>query len=137
MFQNRSSQTPKMQSSGYNPIYLLFTNTAKNKKVTSASICGSDLHLYHNEVKGLEGSAMKQGDILGHESMGIIEAVGPEVTQFQPGDRVVVSAIIACGNCSYCKNKQFSACDTTNPRYSLKILNGVLVYITLIYLSLQ
>ena len=54
-------------------------------KVTSTAICGSDLHLY-----GVLGPYLSAGDVLGHESMGIVEAVGAEVTHIQPGDRVVL-----------------------------------------------
>ncbi|CAF1561176.1 unnamed protein product [Didymodactylos carnosus] len=61
-------------------------------RVTSTIVCGSDLHLYHNEFAGLE-----KNDILGHECMGIIESVGSEVKNVKVGDRVVVSAVISCG----------------------------------------
>jgi len=79
-------------------------------RITCSSICGSDLHLYHKEFGGLY-----KGDILGHECMGIVEDVGGEVQSLKVGDKVVVSCVIACGNCSYCKQKNFSSCDTTNP----------------------
>jgi len=58
---------------------------------------------------------MEKGDVLGHEFMGIIEDVGPDVTKFKIGDRVVVSAIICCGKCMYCKKGLTSCCDWTNP----------------------
>lgn len=45
---------------------------------------------------------MKDGDILGHESIGLVDEVGPEVKNFKKGDRVVISAVIACGKCEYC-----------------------------------
>ncbi len=54
-------------------------------RVTTSGICGSDLHLYGKVVAG-----MKEGDILGHEPLGIVEEVGPEVQHIAPGDRVVV-----------------------------------------------
>lgn len=54
-------------------------------KVTATAICGSDLHLYRGTLPGLE-----DGDILGHEFMGIVANAGPEVTELQKGDRVVV-----------------------------------------------
>jgi threonine dehydrogenase-like Zn-dependent dehydrogenase len=82
-------------------------------RVTTASICGSDLHLYYNKVPGV--AVNQRGDILGHESMGIVESVGPEVQNLKVGDRVVVSCVVACGSCFYCQNKMFSCCDTTNP----------------------
>lgn len=79
-------------------------------KVTSTCICGSDLHLYEGAMPG-----MKKGDILGHEFMGVVEEIGPEVSGLQRGDRVVVSFDIACGACFYCKHQLFSGCDSTNP----------------------
>jgi len=78
-------------------------------KITTTTICGSDLHMYHNEVSG-----MKKGDILGHEFMGIVVGVGPDVKTLQLGDRVVVSAVIACGECEWCHRQQYSLCDGTN-----------------------
>jgi threonine dehydrogenase-like Zn-dependent dehydrogenase len=57
---------------------------------------------------------MKDGDILGHEFMGIVEEVGTGVTALRPGDRVVVPFVIACGNCFYCSKTLFAACENTN-----------------------
>ncbi|HKS15523.1 MAG TPA: alcohol dehydrogenase catalytic domain-containing protein, partial [Pseudomonas sp.] len=74
-------------------------------KVTATAICGSDLHLYHGKMP-----AVKSGDILGHEFMGIVEEVGPEVTAVKPGDRVVIPFVIACGNCFFCEHDLFAAC---------------------------
>jgi threonine dehydrogenase-like Zn-dependent dehydrogenase len=82
-------------------------------RVTSTSICGSDTHMYVNEIPG--ECVMKSGDIMGHECMGIVESVGPAVTDRKVGDRVIVSAVIACGRCSFCKQGRTSLCDTTNP----------------------
>jgi len=79
-------------------------------KVTASTICGSDLHLYHAETTGLP-----EGYTLGHEAIGIVEDVGPECTTFKKGDRVVISAIIACGSCDYCQRKEVSLCERTNP----------------------
>jgi threonine dehydrogenase-like Zn-dependent dehydrogenase len=79
-------------------------------RVTSTAICGSDLHLYDGYVP-----SMSAGDILGHETMGIVEAVGPAVTRIRPGMRVVVSAIISCGSCLYCRGGLWSLCDNSNP----------------------
>jgi threonine dehydrogenase-like Zn-dependent dehydrogenase len=80
-------------------------------RVTSTGICGSDLHLYE-----VMGAFMDQGDILGHEPMGIVEAVGPEVTHIQPGDRVVVPFNISCGRCYMCEQQLYSQCETTQVR---------------------
>ena len=63
-------------------------------RVTSSGLCGSDLHLYE-----LFGPFIGEGDILGHEPMGIVEAVGGNVTNLQLGDRVVVPFNISCGSC--------------------------------------
>lgn len=79
-------------------------------KITATAICGSDLHLYRGKVPG-----MKEGDILGHEFMGIVVDAGPAVTKVQKGDRVVVPFVIACGSCFFCDQHLFSACETTNP----------------------
>jgi threonine dehydrogenase-like Zn-dependent dehydrogenase len=58
---------------------------------------------------------MRSGDVLGHEFMGEVAEVGPEVRTHKPGDRVVVSSFIACGRCWYCAQKLFSLCDNGNP----------------------
>lgn len=79
-------------------------------RVTATAICGSDLHLYDGYVP-----AMKSGDVMGHEPMGIVEEVGPAVTRLKKGDRVVVPFVIACGSCFFCERQLFSCCDTTNP----------------------
>jgi threonine dehydrogenase-like Zn-dependent dehydrogenase len=78
-------------------------------RITSTAICGSDLHLYDGVIPG-----MKQGDVLGHEFMGIVEAVGPKST-LKVGQRVVVPFTISCGHCFFCTHGQFSACDNGNP----------------------
>lgn len=82
-------------------------------RVTTTLICGSDLHMYHNQVPGLK--PMQGGDIMGHEFMGIVDKLGPDVQGFKVGDRVVVSCPIACGHCEFCRKEQYSLCDTTNP----------------------
>lgn len=81
-------------------------------RVTSTCICGSDLHLVDGFIP-----FMKPGDILGHESMGIVEELGPEVdhSKVAVGDRVVVPFPIGCGNCFFCKRQMWSCCDNTNP----------------------
>jgi threonine dehydrogenase-like Zn-dependent dehydrogenase len=80
-------------------------------KVTSTGICGSDLHLYEVMAPFLD-----PGDILGHEAMGIVEEVGPEVTNLKPGDRVVVPFQIACGTCFMCTRGLQTQCETTQVR---------------------
>jgi len=83
-------------------------------RVTRTAICGSDLHLYDGFIP-----TMEEGDILGHEFMGIVEEVGSDVANLQKGDRVVVPFTIACGNCEFCRKKIWSACDNTNPNAHL------------------
>jgi threonine dehydrogenase-like Zn-dependent dehydrogenase len=79
-------------------------------QITATAICGSDLHLYRGKVPG-----MKEGDIMGHEFMGVVVEAGPAVTALQKGDRVVVPFVIACGSCHFCDMHLYSACETTNP----------------------
>lgn len=82
-------------------------------RVTATAICGSDLHLYNGFIP-----SMKPGDILGHEFMGIVEAVGPGVRNLRVGDRVVVPFNIACGACEPCRRDRFALCDNSNPNAS-------------------
>lgn len=79
-------------------------------KVTSTAICGSDLHLYDGLMP-----TMEKGDVLGHEPMGVVEEVGPAITKFKKGDRVVVPFTISCGRCWFCERTMFSLCDESNP----------------------
>lgn len=79
-------------------------------KITSSAICGTDLHMVRGTFSGME-----PGTILGHEAVGIVEALGPDVRNFDIGDRVVVVSTIACGYCSYCRAGYYSQCDTANP----------------------
>ena len=78
-------------------------------KVTATAICGSDLHIYRGKMP-----AMKDGDILGHEFMGIVEQAGPAVTAVRKGDRVIVPFNIFCGQCFFCARELYAACETTN-----------------------
>ncbi len=80
-------------------------------RVTSSAICGSDLHLYE-----VLSPFMEEGDILGHEPMGVVEEVGPEVTHVSPGDRVVIPFNISCGHCFMCDRKLYAQCETTQNR---------------------
>jgi threonine dehydrogenase-like Zn-dependent dehydrogenase len=84
-------------------------------RITSTGLCGSDLHLYSKL-----GMFMTEGDIIGHEPMGIVEEVGAEVTQIAPGDRVVVPFNIACGHCLQCQAQMYSQCETTQVREHAK-----------------
>jgi threonine dehydrogenase-like Zn-dependent dehydrogenase len=87
-------------------------------RVTRTAICGSDLHLYDGYIPTLE-----QGDILGHEFMGEVVEVGSAVKKLKVGDKVVVPFTICCGQCYFCKNDLWSACDNTNPNAAL--LEGI------------
>ena len=78
-------------------------------KVTSTAICGSDLHIYDGFVPQL------RDEVLGHEFMGIVEEVGPQVTKVKKGDRVVVPFTIACGQCFFCQQGFHPSCMHTNP----------------------
>ena len=77
-------------------------------RITSTALCGSDLHLYETL-----GPFLEPGDILGHEPMGVVAEVGPEVTAVQPGDRVVIPFNISCGTCVMCSSGLHSQCETT------------------------
>ena len=79
-------------------------------KITSTAICGSDLHLYDGYMP-----QMKSGDIIGHEPMGEVVEIGPQVTNLRVGDRVVVPFTISCGACWFCDNTLYSLCDNSNP----------------------
>ncbi|KAI5299922.1 hypothetical protein KEM55_000982 [Ascosphaera atra] len=87
--------------------------------VTGTTICGSDLHLYHNTVPGLE-----KGDILGHEFCGVIDELGPGVQGLKKGQRVVASFQIACGDCEFCNKGLSSQCAKTNANPTMKSLYG-------------
>ena len=83
-------------------------------RITSTAICGSDLHLYDGYIP-----TMKRGDVLGHEFMGEVVEVGPDVERLKVGDRVVVPFPIACGECNACANDLWSLCENTNPNARL------------------
>lgn len=78
--------------------------------ITTSAICGTDLHM----VRGTIGP-MVPGTIMGHEGVGVVEEVGPDVRNLRPGDRVVIPSTIACGYCSYCRDGYYSKCDNANP----------------------
>ena len=80
-------------------------------RVTTTAICGSDLHLYE-----LMGPYLEEGDILGHEPMGIVAEVGSGVSDIAPGDRVVIPFNVSCGDCFMCGQGLQSQCETTQVR---------------------
>lgn len=79
-------------------------------RITTSAICGTDLHFVRGTVPG-----MVPGTVLGHEGIGIVEEVGPEVRNFAPGDRVVIPSTIGCGSCVYCRAGYYAQCDEANP----------------------
>lgn len=78
-------------------------------RISSTAICGSDLHIYNGEILG-----MYDDYVIGHEPMGIVEDVGPDVTRVKKGDRVIIPFTVACGECFFCKNQLESQCDHAN-----------------------
>ena len=76
-------------------------------RVTKTTICGTDLHILKGDL-----ASCKPGRILGHEGVGVIDSVGPAVTAFKAGDRVLISCVSACGKCEYCRKGMFSHCTT-------------------------
>jgi alcohol dehydrogenase len=76
-------------------------------RITKTTICGTDLHILKGDVP-----TCQPGRILGHEGVGVVDKVGPAVTAFKPGDRVLVSCITACGKCEYCRRGMYSHCTT-------------------------
>lgn len=79
-------------------------------RLTSSAICGTDLHMIRGTLSG-----MVPGTILGHEGVGVIEEVGPDVRNLRPGDRIVVPSTLGCGFCAYCRAGYYAQCDNINP----------------------
>ncbi len=79
-------------------------------KVTSCAICGSDLHIYNGVIPD-----MHTGDVMGHETMGEVVEVGHDCKNLKVGDRVVIPFTISCGECFFCQNGWYSACERSNP----------------------
>lgn len=79
-------------------------------QITTSAICGTDLHIVRGTFSGT-----KPGTIIGHEAVGVVESLGPEVRNLNIGDRVIVPSTIACGVCSYCRAGHYAQCDNANP----------------------
>ena len=79
-------------------------------RITASAICGTDLHMIRGTFPG-----MIPGTVLGHEGVGIIEEIGPNVRNLRVGDRVVIPSTIGCGSCSYCRSGYYAQCDVANP----------------------
>jgi threonine dehydrogenase-like Zn-dependent dehydrogenase len=88
-------------------------------RLTASAICGTDLHFVRGTMSG-----MKEGTILGHEGVGIVEEVGKNVRNLRPGDRVVIASTIGCGFCSYCRAGYYAQCDTTEPKGGTAFFGG-------------
>ncbi|WP_437132312.1 zinc-dependent alcohol dehydrogenase [Bacillus atrophaeus] len=78
-------------------------------KLTTTAICGSDLHLIHGMIPNFP-----EDYIIGHEPMGTVEEVGPDVHKVKKGDRVIIPFNVSCGECFFCKNQLESQCDNSN-----------------------
>jgi len=76
-------------------------------RIATTTICGTDLHILKGDVP-----TCAPGRILGHEGAGVVEEVGPGVTAFRRGDKVLISCISACGMCEYCRRAMYSHCTT-------------------------
>ena len=79
-------------------------------RITTSAICGTDLHFVRGTMSG-----MRPGTILGHEAVGVVEETGPDVRNFNVGDRVVIPSTIGCGSCVYCRAGYYAQCDNANP----------------------
>ena len=79
-------------------------------RLTASAICGTDLHFVRGTFSG-----MKEGTVLGHEGVGVVEALGDDVRDLAVGDRVIVPSSIACGSCAYCRAGYYAQCDVANP----------------------
>src|SRR5579883_3130403 len=79
-------------------------------RITASAICGTDLHMVRGTLPG-----MVPGTVLGHEGVGVVEAVGTAVRDLKAGDRVVIPSTVCCGHCSYCRAGYTSQCDNANP----------------------
>ncbi|MBV9876963.1 MAG: glutathione-dependent formaldehyde dehydrogenase [Verrucomicrobia bacterium] len=79
-------------------------------RLTASAICGTDLHFIRGSMPDLE-----PGTILGHEGVGVVEELGNDVRNLEPGDRVVIPSTIACGYCVYCRAGYYAQCDNANP----------------------
>ena len=126
---SRHDETKYMKALTYNgkssvklmdkPVPIITDPTDVIVRVTALTLCGSDLHLYHNEIQGLH-----KGYILGHECVGVVDQIGTSVNTLNVGDRVVVSAVISCGKCEYCKRGEWSCCDVTNDNKQQREMYG-------------
>src|ERR1700754_3892214 len=97
----------------------LLQDTDAIVRLTASAICGTDLHFVRGTMAG-----MKEGTILGHEGVGVIEELGEGVLNLQVGDRVLIPSTIACGTCSYCRAGYHAQCDNANPHGGTAFFGG-------------
>ncbi len=74
-------------------------------RITTTTICGTDLHILKDDVP-----TIGDGRILGHEGVGIVEEAGTSVLNYKKGDKVLISLITSCGRCGFCKKAMYSHC---------------------------
>ncbi len=123
--ENTTEEDPAMRALCWNGVNDLRVETVPDPElvnphdvilqVTMSTTCGSDLHFIDGYIP-----TMRSGDVIGHEFMGKVVEVGPEVESVEEGDRVVVPSFIGCGNCWYCQHDLWSLCDNTNPNAALQ-----------------
>ena len=87
------------------PMPKIMLSTDAIVRISTTTICGTDLHILKGDVP-----TIKEGHVLGHEGVGIVEEVGKDVTSFKKGDKVLISLITSCGRCSFCKKGMYSHC---------------------------
>lgn len=100
-------QGPGKKAIEERPIPAITSPTDAVIKITKTTICGTDLHILKGDV-----ATCAPGRILGHEGIGVVDKVGQDVTEFQPGDRVLISCITSCSKCEYCRKGMYSHCVT-------------------------
>jgi alcohol dehydrogenase len=98
---------PNQMSLDERPKPVIMAPTDAIVKVTRTTICGTDLHILKGDVP-----TCTPGRILGHEGVGMVDAVGPAVTAFEVGDSVLISCVSACGKCANCRRQMYSHCST-------------------------
>jgi len=98
-------QGPGKKAVEERPVPEIATPTDAIVKIAKTTICGTDLHILKGDV-----TTCAPGRILGHEGVGVVERIGAGVTGFNPGDRVLISCISACGRCEYCRRGMYSHC---------------------------
>ncbi len=96
-------QGPGLKALEERPEPELATPTDAVVKIVKTTICGTDLHILKGDVR-----TCSPGRVLGHEGVGTVEKIGPGVTSFHQGDRVLISCISSCGKCEYCRKRMYS-----------------------------